>query len=843
MATEAKARIKINKLLEEAGWRFFDSKQGRANICLESQTKITQQMIDEFGEDFEHTRNGFIDYLLLDSKGYPLVVLEAKREEIKPLHAKEQARSYAKSQHCRFVILSNGNSHYFWDIEAGNPQVITTFPKQESILSHSKFKPNPRSLIRETVDNDYILLTQKPNYSDDPRWKDKLQRESFLEDNGLMQLRKYQVKAVHSIQKAVNNENNTRFLFEMATGAGKTLVAAAVIKLFLRTSNASRVLFLVDRLELEDQAYKAFVKYLHNDFKTVIYKQNRDNWHRAEIVVTTVQSLLSNNKYRNLFSPTDFDLVISDEAHRSISGNSRAVFEYFIGYKLGLTATPKDYLKNIKNINMRDPREIERRQLLDSYKTFGCESGVPTFRYSLLEGVKGGYLRNPIVIDARTEITAQLLSDGGYSVIVTDEDGEEKEAIFVQRHFERRFFSDKTNKIFCKTFLENALKDPLTGEIGKSLIFCVSQDHACKITQILNEMAHKLWPGTYNSDFAMQVTSRIPDAQQMTINFSDASNNLSGRSRFVTDDMPGYKTSKSRVCVTVGMMTTGYDCKDALNLCLMRPIFSPSDFVQIKGRGTRTFTFQHKRKNSFGEIEKIEKKKKNFKLFDFFANCEYFEDKYEYDEVIKLPPISGGEGGDGPPPVTAAEYENFDPDPLKIMTETPIGLEGMRVDRELFGKFEQAIKQDEFISQKVEAGDFEAAESYVLENIFEKPKEFFNLEKLRKAAQIDRRLTLREILEKTFGLIPFFKNKEQLLDEECDKFISIYKPDADYILPIKNFLKAYTTDPGLRKIIESKEFAQLATSPIRDDFKKLNSNWRKVVPDYVKDYVPLNKFM
>ena len=187
----------------------------------------------------------------------------------------------------------------------------------------------------------------------------------------------------------------------MATGTGKTLTAAAVIKLFLRTGNARRVLFLVDRLELEDQANKAFILLLKNDYKSSIYKENRDDWHKAEIVVTTVQSLLHNNKYQTLFSPTDFDLVISDEAHRSIGGNARAVFDYFIGYKLGLTATPRDYLRRFDKTNpsTRDPREAERRLLLDTYRTFGCENSQPTYRYSLLDGVKDGFLINPTVVD------------------------------------------------------------------------------------------------------------------------------------------------------------------------------------------------------------------------------------------------------------------------------------------------------------------------------------------------------------------------------------------------------------------------------------------------------------
>ena len=113
-------------------------------------------------------------------------------------------------------------------------------------------------------------------------------------------LRPYQLQAVAALQDAVSN-GGTRFLFEMATGTGKTLTAAAVIKLFMRTGNAKRVLFLVDRLELEDQARKAFVRYLKNDFTTVIYKENRDDWRKAEIVVSTVQSLQFNNKYRRLF--------------------------------------------------------------------------------------------------------------------------------------------------------------------------------------------------------------------------------------------------------------------------------------------------------------------------------------------------------------------------------------------------------------------------------------------------------------------------------------------------------------------------------------------------------------
>lgn len=840
MQKEAKARIKINSLLQDAGWRFFDDENGKANIVLENNVKIRQSDIDAFGNDFEQTKNGFIDFLLLDDKGYPLVVLEAKSEDKSPLDGKEQARKYAKTQNVRFIILSNGNLHYFWDLERGNPTIITALPTPSSIKHHELVKPNPSKLASEIVDRDYIVLTQNANYKNDPRWLDVTKQDELIAEQGLKFLRPYQLRAIQALQNSAK-ENHDRYLFEMATGTGKTLISAAVIKLFLKTGNAKRVLFLVDRLELEEQARKSFVRYLKNDYSTVVYKENRDDWRKAEIVVSTVQSLAFNNKYKKLFSPTDFDLIVSDEAHRSIGGNSRAVFEYFLGYKLGLTATPRDYLKkvDIAKLNDRDPRAWERRQLLDTYKTFGCESGNPTFRYSLLDGVKDGYLINPIVADARTEITTELLSEEGYALMVEDEEGKEEPQTLFSRDFEKKFFSERTNQSFCTTFLENALRDPITGEIGKSIIFCVSQNHASKIAQILNEFADKVFPGKYNSDFAIQVTSNIPDAQQFTINY--ANNNLNGFSNF----LPGYKSSKTRVCVTVGMMTTGYDCEDILNLCLMRPIFSPTDFIQMKGRGTRKHSFIYKNRLAGETVEEIREKEK-FKLFDFFANCEYFEEKFNYDEVLKLPVLIGTAREPlepGSPRPEVGEITIVSPDPLRMLTETTIGIEGMKIDRKLFEHFEDTVKSNSYLQETYEKGDIKAIEEYVRAEIFDKPTEYFNLEKLRQALKIDRRVPLREIIDHIFKGDKF-KSKDQLLEEEFEKFIAIYKPDSKYILPIKNFLKAYITDAEVRAIVDSKEFGLFATNPkvTLGDFRALNG-WRAVVPEYVKDYVSINTFM
>lgn len=842
MSKEAKARIKINILLEEAGWRFFDSKEGKANIVLENKTKLTQTELDEFGEDFEKTKNGFIDYLLLDNKGFPFIVLEAKKEEINPLFAKEQARKYAQAQNCRFIILSNGNLHYFWDLQRGNPNIIATFPKPETVIGYTEFKPNAEALVNETVKEDYIVKTQKPDYASDPRYIAESQRSAFIEENKLRFLRKYQVRAIERIQEEVKSGKD-RFLFEMATGTGKTLTSAAVIKLFLRTGNARRILFLVDRLELEDQADKAFKEYLRTDYKCSIYKENRDEWRQAEIVVSTVQSFLFKNKYKRIFSPTDFDLVISDEAHRSIGGNSRAVFEYFIGYKLGLTATPKDYLKKINagELSEKDPRELERRMLLDTYTTFGCEDGKPTYQYSLLHGVKDGFLVNPCVVDARTEITTQLLSDEGYTVEITDDDGEETSTTFSQRDFEKKLFSENTNRILCKTFLENAYKDPISGEIGKSILFCVSQNHAAKITQILNEFADKMFPGKYQSDFAMQVTSWIPEAQQLTINFTN--NRLGGKGNF--HDL--YQTSKTRVCVTVGMMTTGYDCPDILNVCLMRPIFSPTDFIQIKGRGTRKFNFGNKEvlkdKSLIENIPEENLQKSRFKLFDFFANCEYFEEKFNYDEVLKLPPKGSSTEGGGGGGYVVDEYDSTKHDPLKTFTVNEIGLEGMKIDRMYFEKFEDKVKEDDKIKELVQQKDFDAIEQYIISQIFDKPEEYYNISKLRNAIKIDRRLSLREIIEKIFGFIPYFKSKDELLDEEFEKFDSRYLPPEEYFTFARDYFKSYITDPEFRDIVENKKYALLNTNPNGDVFRKLPPELRFAIPEYIKDNVSLNKFV
>tara|TARA_A100001015_G_scaffold207434_1_gene231969 strand:+ start:927 stop:2714 length:1788 start_codon:yes stop_codon:yes gene_type:complete len=586
-ANEANIRHLIDKGLRNSGWKFLSESEN-------------PDAIPEFPTD-----SGTADYVLKDSKGFPLAVIEAKREMKSPLDGKEQGRKYSKSLNCRFVFLSNGYKHYQWDTQQGNPYLIKSFPNQQQLEMHlNSF--NPTREEEEDVDNDYLALTQFKDYKDNPDYKNDETKEEFIKKNKLRFLRDYQLKAVLAVKKKLQ-EGNNRFLLEMATGTGKTNTATAIIKMFLRLYNVKRVLFLVDRLELETQGKKEINDILGNDYQTVIWKENRNDWIKAHIVVSTVQSFISRNKYKRIFKPDDFDLVISDEAHRSLGERSRSVFEYFIGFKLGLTATPRDFLKSVDTdlLTAENPKELEKRMMLDTYTIFGCEDGQPTFRYSLAEGVKDGYLINPTVVEVDTGISAELMSKEGIIFKGVDEEGNDLEDHLFKKDFEKKFKSEETNISFCRAFMDNAQRDPYTNEIGKTLIFCVSQKHAGKITQILNDIGDKMYPNRYQSDFAVQVTSSVEDSQQMTINFKN--NSLNGHSPF----NEFYRTSKSRVCVTVGMMTTGYDCTDLLNICLMRPVFSPSEFIQMKGRGTRLCDFAVYWISQDERNEILEPKKKN----------------------------------------------------------------------------------------------------------------------------------------------------------------------------------------------------------------------------------------
>lgn len=852
---EAAARLKINKMLEESGWRLLDSEFGRANVDVETRLNPGAKLnLHESGDDFELTKGGFIDYLLLDDNQHPVAVLEAKRESIPPLSAKEQAREYANRIHVRYIILSNGNTHFLWDMQDGNPEPISKLPTLASLQDSAKLKLNPKALSTETVNDTYIAHSQMPGFDQSPDWQaggDK--RKVFIDKNKLKIMRHYQVDAVHAIQKSAAT-GSKRYLLEMATGTGKTLTCAAIIKLFLKTGNTRRVLFLVDRIELEDQAQKAFQQTIGSDYTVMTYKHNKGTWGAAEVVVSTVQSLQVNDRYRELFSPTDFDLVISDEAHRSISGNARAVFEYFVGYRVGLTATPKDYLKGIDS-NENSEKEFERRQLLDTYTTFGCDSGQPTFRYSLTDGVNdpsGPYLVNPTVIDARTELTTQLLSDQGYSVHRVSEDEEAMDEIYGARDFEKNFFNQETNVVLANTFLDQADKDPISGEIGKSIIFAVSQNHAEKIVNILNKLAMERWPGKYQSDFAIQITSRVADAQSYTVRFSE--NDLLGHTRWLDD----YLSSRARVVITVGMMTTGYDCSDLQNIVFMRPVFSPSDFIQMKGRGTRLHTFTYT--DYANDEEMIAKKKTGFKLIDFFAVCEYFDEEYDYKAALTIPKLqkaatvaeSGTKEAGTIVDISQVQYgpvELGEHDALKSAQTTAIGLDGMRIDREMFHKWREEANEDTEL-RRLDEEDPLAALEYVKNNLLDKPNHYMTLDKIKKHFKLDRRVSLGEALDIIMGRTTEPPKRAGIIADRFNDFVATkdlterLSKDSELFHLAYRLFESYIMSPDVISAIDSQQYGNLAhTGQLTlDEYKHLHDEGlAQPIVQYIRDYVDTDK--
>ena len=760
MQNESIARIKINELLKESGW----------------------DLIKDIHPEY-YTGEGFIDYLLLDSRGLPILVLEAKSEKHDPLDAKYQAEKYARAKKCRFIILSNGEEHYFWDIDKETEKPILRYPTQKDLEKLHQL-PKRKKLSDVLVNSDFIVQSQ-----------------GNVADKEKRYLRDYQMEAIKSIINSHDNQGKTGYLLEMATGTGKTLLAAAIIKLFLKSGNAQKILFLVDRIELAQQAKQNLEAYL-TEYAVCIFKEKKDFASSFNIVIATIQSLEMQSNYRKYFSAFEFDLVISDEAHRSIYGSNRVILEYFEAVKLGLTATPKDYLKGIdeKKLADSDPRKLEKRIMRDTYRTFGCESGEPTFRYRLKDAVnhKPPYLVNPRKIDKRTEITTKLLSEQGWSDVFQTEEGLEVKETFRLKDFESKVFSDSLNELMVSEFFKSAKKDPLTGEIGKSIIYCIRQKHAEKIAYLLNKYADLYYPRKYKGTFARRITSNVVGSQDLSKKFR---NN---------------KLGDTRVTTTVSMMTTGYDCTDLLNVVLMRPIFSPTEFIQIKGRGTRTHTFVDEKTGNKSE-------KDCYHLIDYFAVCEFFEEKYDYKEPLKIPkgrtvsvkPLVTPPTITDEPIVVDTKYFYLGSDGLIYEKEEMIGKECMKIDREVYGnKFEESVvqlrKENTHFAEAIRDQDFAQAQSLVEEHILDKPEYYFTLENLRKAYSTDNDLI--DYIKKALRLIKRLPTKYDRIDEEFQR-LKLLKPiDFNKLYTIKEIFQNYLLDPEYRGRLDSCDYTVLSDS-------------------------------
>ena len=678
---EAFSRILIDKALEFSEWNLLDPKQVQFEF---------------------HTSSGRADYLLKDKLGRVLCVLEAKRENLDPYDAKEQARGYAENLKAPFIILSNGREHWFWNFARADQRDayrIERLPSRGDLerLQFKNLQP-PRPLESEVIAPDYLRHLKHD-----------------------LTLRRYQIQAMDEIARLFDREARRKFLLEMATGTGKTLLCAALIRRFLTTRNAERVLFIVDRIELAKQTMEDFAVVLP-EFKPVIFKTARRTGELlgASVVVATIQSLMVDRRYREQFTPFYFDLVINDEAHRSIYGDAREVVQFFQATRIGLTATPKAYLKNInlEELEAENPKGLEARQLRDTYHYFGCKPGFPTYRYDIVDAVKdpeGPFLCLPKIFDLRSDITTKALAEKGWAVVVN-----EQEENFKIQDLERKIFTPARNRLMCEAFLKEAQKDP-SGAIGKSIVFAVNQTHATNLTKIFNEIQPNL---------AVTITSRIADASSIAKEFRD-------------------NKRTERIAVSVDMLSTGYNCRDVLNIGLLRPIFSPTEYIQIKGRGTRLYTFK---------IGNTEYEKKNFFILDFCAVAEYFEEKYDYSVPLKVPRESkdrdkkstskgaaagatvGGfqeEGGDYDSGENARKeipvWEGRDTLVSREVIE--VGPNGEKVDVMTFrGSFERDVKdftaKDAEMKTAVADEDDDAVETIMNERFYHRPEMYYSPDKL-----------------------------------------------------------------------------------------------------------------
>src|SRR5437773_11752098 len=347
---EAFSRVLIDKALKFSAWNLLDPRQVRFEL---------------------NGATGRANYVLSGPRG-PLCVLEAKREDLDPYDAKEQGRGYAENLKAPFVILSNGREHWFWNYTRNDRDAyrIERLPSLADLerLRLKNLQP-PRPLMSEIITPDYL--------------------KKFRPD---LLVRRYQIGAIDTVSRLFDERAIRKFLLEMATGTGKTLLCAVLIRRFLATRNAERVLFIVDRIELAKQTLEEFNVIL-TEYKPVLYKTARRRPGEllgSCVVVATLQSLMVDRRYREEFTPFHFDLVVNDEAHRSIYGDAREVVQFFQATRIGLTATPKAYLKNVnlQQLAEEDPKTLEARQLRDTYHYFGCKPGFPTFRYVILDAVK-----------------------------------------------------------------------------------------------------------------------------------------------------------------------------------------------------------------------------------------------------------------------------------------------------------------------------------------------------------------------------------------------------------------------------------------------------------------------
>lgn len=499
---------------------------------------------------------GYADYVLFGDDGKPLAVIEAKRTCKDVAIGRQQAKLYADLLEKKFgrrpiIFLSNGFDTRIWNDKY--------YPEHKVSGFYSK-----RDLEKEF--NKLTMRTHLTNVR--------------VDDN--ISGRYYQKEAIKAVCHAFDEENRRKALLVMATGSGKTRTVISIVDVLLRHGWVKNVLFLADRNSLVTQAKRAFVNLLPN-LSVVNLCEDKENYN-ARAVFSTYQTMIhciddaKDEKGGKLYTVGHFDLIICDEAHRSIYNKYKDIFTYFDAHLVGLTATPRD--------------EVDK----DTYKIFELESGVPTYGYELDQAVEDKYL----VPYETVETTLKLMEDGIVYDDLSDEDKEEYENLFATEDgdmperidssaLNEKIFNEDTIRKVLGILMEKGIRIDYGNKIGKTIIFAKNHRHAEKIYEVFG----KEYPN-YSPNFCRVIDNYTNYSQSLIDEFSDPKK------------MP-------QIVVSVDMMDTGIDVPEVVNLVFFKKVMSKAKFWQMIGRGTRLCP---------GLLDGANKEL--FYIFDFCGNFEFF---------------------------------------------------------------------------------------------------------------------------------------------------------------------------------------------------------------------------
>jgi len=505
---------------------------------------------------------GFVDYVLWGDDGKPLGLVEAKRTRRDPRVGQQQAKLYADCLEKQFgqrplVFYSNGYEHWLWDDVNCPPRQVQGFYKKPELELAIQRRTNRKSLAAAEINPQIVE-------------------------------RYYQTRSIRRIGEAFERDHDRKALVVMATGAGKTRTVIALADLLMRCNWAKRVLFLADRVALVRQAVNAFKKHLP-DYSPVNLVTEKDT--EGRVFVSTYPTMMGliddTSDGQRRFGVGHFDLVIIDEAHRSVFQKYRAIFDYFDSLLVGLTATPKD--------------EVDR----NTYSLFDLENGVPTDAYGLEEAVKDGFLVPPKAVSVplrfqREGINYDQLSEEEkeqWDALEWDEDGEVPDRVEAEAVNKWLFNKDTVDKVLAH-LMTRGLTVAGGDRLGKTILFAKNQAHADFIADRFNTN----YPH-YKGEFARVITFKTEYAQSLIDNFSN-------------------KDKAPHLALSVDMLDTGIDIPEVVNLVFFKLVRSKTKFWQMLGRGTRLCP------DLFGPGQH----KQFFYLFDYCQNLEFFSQNPETTE-------------------------------------------------------------------------------------------------------------------------------------------------------------------------------------------------------------------